>query len=108
MPASFDVTSGRLEVTFTWDLPLEHGQETLVAAAHRIYNMLYVDPGNNRPDPPAFDDLSNQQKLNLVYDEAGEHIVQQAKAYIRAEAKRLAQEAANLDTDDLVWIDPEE
>ena len=65
MSGSFEVDSGQITITFEYVVDLAKGQQTVDDAAHSLWDRGAGDHGDEE-NPIVFDDLSNQQKLDLV------------------------------------------
>lgn len=92
MAATFTVGGGNATVTFSWTKPTAIAQATINSAAHYFVH-----------DDAAFDVLTSQQKLDILYADARTRIISLAHTYDVAtatEAARVAAEAtatANID-----------
>ena len=83
MPASFLVSDGNVTIRMDWTGPLARFQEIVFGSAQYSYDhgmfvpMREVD-GEQVPIP--FDELSAQQKLDIIYQYTGYLHTEQAKA----------------------------
>ena len=64
MGASFRVEEGKLILTFEYQADVDKAQSILENAALNIYNGLFSDFQLEKP----FDEYSNQEKVNLIYN----------------------------------------
>ena len=99
MAAIFTVQGTDLKVTFTYIAPLAKMQEVALDAAHYLWEHGYGDKGTEE-EPILFDDLTNQEKLDLLDTHVRRVIIDIAKDYhVNAEqilAREAAQEYADL------------
>jgi len=65
MTAKFTVDGSNLVISFEYSAPLVQTTEVAVSAAHYLWEHGYGDHGTDE-EPILFDDISNQDKLNLL------------------------------------------
>ena len=98
MTAKFTVDGSNLIINFQYTAPVVRATEVAVSAAHYLWEHGYGDHGTEE-EPILFDDLTNQEKLNLVDKHVKRVVLDIAKDYhvnARQEAEReLAIEYAN-------------
>ena len=85
MTAKFTISGSDVTVSFSYTAPIAKVQSVIEAAAH----YLYVKPDE---DAPEFEELSNQQQLNVVDAHVRRVIIDLASTY----TSRAAQDAARL------------
>jgi len=89
MPITPTLDGDNVTITATWTGLLTVVQRTVDDAAHYLFNMGRGDHGTEE-EPRIFTDLSNQEKLDLVYN----HITQVVKDMADDYVSNLAQAAA--------------
>ena len=98
MTAKFVVDGSNLIINFQYTAPVVRATEVAVSAAHYLWEHGYGDHGTDE-EPITFDDISNQEKLNLLDKHVLRVIMDIAQDYhvnARQEAERiLATEYAN-------------
>ena len=98
MTAKFVVDGSNLTINFEYSAPVVRATEVTVSAAHYLWEHGYGDHGTDE-EPITFDDLTNQDKLNLLDKHVLRVIMDIAQDYhvnARQEAERiLATEYAN-------------
>ena len=92
MPATFTVSNGNLIIEMTWENELEKVQRVVFDAAAYLFDKGFGDHGTEE-EPIVFDDLSAQQKLNLVYNHFTRVAINAADTWVSTEAQRIAREA---------------
>ena len=65
MTAKFTVDGSNLVINFQYSAPVDRATEVAVSAAHYLWEHGYGDHGTDE-EPILFDDISNQDKLNLL------------------------------------------
>ena len=93
MTAKFEVINGDIKITFTYQAASEKIVEAIDAAAHYLWNLGKRPVGAE--EFLAWDDATNQQKLNMVDVGIRERIIYTAKEYARTSAAQAALDAAN-------------
>ena len=98
MTAKFTVDGSNLIISFQYTAPVVRATEVAMSAAHYLWEHGYGDHGTDE-DPILFDDLTNQDKLNLLDKHVLRVIMDIAQDYYvnsRQEAEGiLAKEYAN-------------
>jgi len=98
MTAKFVVDGSNLIINFQYTAPVVRATEVAVSAAHYLWEHGYGDHGTDE-EPILFDDLTNQEKLNLLDQHVLRVIMDIAQDYhvnARQEAEReLAIKYAN-------------
>jgi len=90
MSGSFNVIGTDTEVIFRWTAPTEVVLDIVGGAAEYLFDRtsVYTDDEN----PYVFDDLTNQEKLNLVDAHFKQVILDLANTFKSLEAQRIARE----------------
>jgi len=91
MTAKFVVDGSNLVISFEYSAPLVQTTEVAVSAAHYLWEHGYGDHGTEE-EPILFDDLTNQEKLNLLDKHVLRVILDIARDYhvnSRQEAERI-------------------
>ena len=92
MPAKFTVDGMNLEIEMTWTGKLENIQRVVFDAAEYLFSKNYGNHGTEE-EPRTFEDLSNQEKLDLLYNHFTQVAVNAADTWVSTEAQRVAREA---------------
>ncbi len=105
MPASFIVENGAVSIRFQWNrIPIARAQE-IVGYAALYDHERGLGPTVDDPENPGeqiqkpWADLSNQEKLDMVFAAAQRLIIAQAKAGYVNEQQEAARDAAIAYTD---------
>ena len=77
MPISAQISGTNVIVTATWTKPIEVSQR----AANDAAAWFFDNGGNHGEDPRTFEDLSNQEKLDIIYTHWTQVVVDAALAY---------------------------
>ena len=91
MTAKFTVDGSNLIISFEYSAPVVRATEVAVSAAHYLWEHGYGDHGTDE-EPILFDDLANQDKLNLLDQHVLRVIMDIAQDYhvnARQEAERI-------------------
>ena len=104
MAAEFKVENGNLRVTFTYIAPQAKMMEVAEDAAHYLWEHGYGDHGTEE-EPILFDDLTNQQKLDLLDTHVRRVIIDVAKDYHVNNEQILARETASTYAEENISID---
>ena len=91
MTAKFVVDGSNLIISFQYTAPVVRATEVAVLAAHYLWEHGYGDHGTEE-EPILFDDISNQDKLNLLDQHVLRVIMDIAQDYhvnARQEAERI-------------------
>ena len=91
MTAKFTVDGSNLVINFQYSAPVDRATEVTVSAAHYLWEHGYGDHGTEE-EPILFDDLTNQDKLNLLDQHVLRVIMDIAQDYhvnARQEAERI-------------------
>ena len=91
MTANFEVLNGELMITFEYQAETTKVQAIVEDAAEYLWNHGYGDHGADE-EPILFEDLTNQQKLNLVDLHVRRVILDLANSWKSTEAQRIARE----------------
>ena len=92
MPAKLTVDGMNLEIEMTWTGKLENIQRVVFDAAEYLFSKNYGNHGTEE-EPRTFEDLSNQEKLDLLYNHFTQVAVNAADTWVSTEAQRVAREA---------------
>ena len=92
MSAKFTVQNGDLEIEMTWVGLTDKIQRVVEDAAAYLFNKGYGDHGTEE-EPRDFDDQSNQERLNMVYNHFTTVAKNAADTWASTEAQRVAREA---------------
>jgi len=103
MAAKFTVDGSDVTVCLEYTAPIAKAQDVIGDAAHYLYDHGKGDHGTDE-EPTTFDDLSNQDKLDLVDAHVKQVILDLSNAYminVAKEAARVAAESDIAETHDL-------
>jgi len=81
MSGSFEIDGDQITIVFEYAVNLAKGQQTITDAAHGLWDRGAGDHGDEE-NPIVFDDLSNQQKLDLVDAYVKQKVLGVASRYI--------------------------
>ena len=97
MPASFNAHNGLIDITFTWpDIPAALAQEIVFGCALYRWRMgegptIMVD---DREEQKPWEDLTNQEKLDMAYRSAQKLIIAEARTSLVNTDVGIARDAA--------------
>ena len=92
MSAKFTVSNGNLIIEMDWIGELAKIQRVVFDAAAYLFDKGFGNHGTEEA-PRTFEDLDNQEKLDLVYNHFTRVAVNAADTWISIEAQRVAREA---------------
>lgn len=103
MTAKFTVSGAKTKVVFTWEAPTTKTQNTIDAFAHSLWDRGLGDHGipefDWQENTRTWDDVTNQEKLNIVHDYLLLTIINSAKAYGQSSAKGAAGTQEEIDAE---------
>ena len=91
MPAEFIVDDGNTTIRLEFTTTTEEVQRVVGNAAHYLWDLGKGDHGSEE-SPIVFDDLTNQDKLNIVAVQVRQEIKDKADTYKSVAAQTLARE----------------
>jgi len=92
MAAKFSASSGNISVVMEWTKPQAVITRVVGNAAAYLFDKGQGNHGTEEA-PRLFEDLSNQEMLDLVYNHCGQVVVDLANTWEATEAQRVAREA---------------
>ena len=96
MSAEFEVINGELKITFEYQAETTKVQAIIEDAAEYLLSHGYGYYGAD-DKPVLFEDLTNQEKLDLVNLHVRQVIINLANSWKSTEAQRIAREAEAVD-----------
>ena len=100
MPAEFIVDGNQTTVIFSHTAPTEKVKATLFIVAKKLFERGLGEHGDEE-NPIVFDDLSNQEKLDIVFNYWLMDLRNTAKAQHHKEGATAGGQAADIESDDL-------
>ncbi len=92
---------GTVTLTVTWpNVPVEKAQNVINAASNRLWLEGWGDHGTEE-EPREFSDLSNQERLDILYQYATRGILSYARAQHEMESVGVARETAQAEAETL-------
>lgn len=91
MAGSFVVDGSDVTITFEYTTNQTKAQSIIGDSAHYLWDKGFGDHGTDK-EPVFFDDLTNQQKLNVVDEYVKKSILDTSNTYKSVEAQNLARE----------------
>ena len=95
---TFVVDGDNTTVNFAFTATTTKIQDTITAAAHKLWDEGYGDHGTEE-DPNSFDDLTNQGKLDIVDEFVKKAILNYAKGYYVKDAVATGETTAKTEAD---------
>jgi len=93
MAAEFEVVNGDIIIRMEWRSSAENVERVVSDAAAYLFSKGFGDHGTEE-EPRTFDDLSNQEKLDMLYNHFTQVAINAADTWVSTEAQRIAREAA--------------
>ena len=100
MTAVFEVLNGDVTVRFEYTADLTKVQTVISDAAHRLWDTGAGYHGTKN-SPILFDDISNQQKVDIVDQYVKQEILALARNYLTTISRNAAVVQAELDANDI-------
>jgi len=99
MAGTFVVNGTDTTVTFAYTADTQKVSDTVNNAVAYLYPQIFGDVLDGNGDLIPFDQLTNQQKLNVLDDWLKKNVLDLAKEYNRKSAIRVAEVAAGLESE---------